>query len=171
MLNNVLSLLCLLYVLMWNLREYNPQEYTRFMPHRFDWVRDVFWFGQRWDMFAPRPMTFDGWHVIPARLHDGREVDLFSGGKAVTWEKPQRVSRMYANTRWRKYHLNIQFTWNSEHRGWYARYLARTWNAAHPDPGDQVESIEIDFMQQDTTPDGVRPTPRKLVLWKYSVAQ
>ena len=47
---------------------------------------------QVWNMFAPFPAKDDGWYVIPGRLRNGRVVDLFRGGKAVSFSKPAYAS-------------------------------------------------------------------------------
>ncbi len=157
--------LMLIYVFLWNLRDYDRQDYAAYFPDRLDWVSGLTWVGQQWNMFSPRPMRDDGWFVIPAKLLNGNEIDLLTG-RPVTWERPPLVSATFSNTRWRKYMLNIASVDNSDHRLYYARYLTRQWNNAHEED-EKVETFDIDFMRQPTTADGVRPAPEKLVLWQH----
>ncbi len=167
LLNHMIALFFLVYVILWNLRGYDPQNYGRYFPHQLEWVTGLTWVDQKWNMFSPRPMSDDGWYVIPGKMLNGQEVDLFTGGKPVSWDRPPCVSTTFPDTRWRKYMLNLWSADNSAHRLWYARYLTRCWNDTH-EGGEQMESFEIDFMLQPTTADGVRQPPDKRVLWQHN---
>jgi hypothetical protein len=111
-------------------------------------------------------MRDDGWYIIPAKLRNGKEVDLFTNGGPVTFNKPDYVSRTYANTRWRKYMTNLWQAMFSGHRVWYARYLTYHWNSTHP-YDEQAEYFRIYFMLQPTTETGVRPTPERVMVWQH----
>jgi hypothetical protein len=56
---------------------------------------------QRWNMFAPHPVTRSIWLVGRARLADGSEVDPLWGG-APRFDKPEDVQDRHPNERWRK---------------------------------------------------------------------
>ena len=60
----------------------------------------------RWDMFAPDPLSIDGWYVVPGTLASGERIDAFHGGP-VTWDRPPNVARTYPTDRWRKYLANV----------------------------------------------------------------
>lgn len=61
---------------------------------------------ERWDMFAPEPLSVDGWYVVPGTLDSGETVDAFRGGP-VSWDRPPNVAATYPTQRWRKYLANV----------------------------------------------------------------
>lgn len=104
---------------------------------------------QVWNMFAPFPAKDDGWFVIPGKLRSGKTVDLFRGGKAVSFSKPAYASLEYKNHRWRKY---MELMRKREPlQPIYARYLCRTWNQRHSG-SDALEELEIIYVLEWTQP-------------------
>ena len=164
-LNGLVATCFLTFVMLWNLRSYDPHEYGEFFPEKLQWVAGLTWIDQTWNMFSPRPMIQDGWYVAPGKMLSGREVDLLTG-QPVTWDKPARVSATYPDTRWRKYMLNLWCDNCASHRLWFARYLTGQWNSTHAGD-DKMETFDIIYMQQDTTDDGVRGTPKKVTVWHH----
>lgn len=86
---------------------------------------------QSWSMFAPSPLKHDGWYVIPGKLKNGQQVDLFRDGEEITWAKPTLVSATYKNFRWQKYIMNLLRPDYQKYRLYYAQYLCRDWNSRH----------------------------------------
>jgi len=157
-----LAAFCLIYILIWNVGNFNPKLGV---PPNLRWIGFAFGLEQKWAMFSP-PLTDDGWYVIPGKLKNGSEVDVFRNGEPVTWEKPARVAKMYKNERWRKYMMNVWMASNRKHRLYYGQYLCRDWNTRHQ--GDlQLEEFEIFFMREDTVPPGETPHAEKISLWKH----
>lgn len=113
---------------------------------------------QRWEMFAPFPMTDDGWFMLPGKLRDGTEVDIFRNGETITYDKPESVKDMYSDFRWRKYMVNLWAASFNRYRHSYARYMCRTWNESH-DYKSQLLSFNIVYMKEDTPPPG-EPLPK-----------
>ena len=151
----------IVYILFWNLGTLGL-PYT--IPPQLRGIGQTFAFDQYWDMFSP-PMTDDGLYVIPARLRNGTEVDLFRKGRPIRWEKPRRVSWLYKNERWRKYMMNLWAEVNQGHRLYYGQYLCREWNSTHP--SDQaVEEFQIFFMREDTAP-YKSVLPHKTSIWRH----
>jgi hypothetical protein len=151
------------------------------MPASYRWVGRVFRLTQNWKMFAPRPPSTDGWWVIPAKLADGREVDLMTGlgamndkaGGPLTWAKPPRP--VYDNNledyRWRKYFRNMANKSHKEHRNQYARYICRNWNRSHTG-NDRLETFKIVYLQENMVPkkhafDQPLSEVKEVVLWKH----
>jgi len=162
--------LSLIYVLLWNVRTLNFDRYRSFFPPSLNGFGFLLRIDQMWDMFSPSPLREDGWFVIPGRLKDGREVDLFREGKSVSFEKPKKVSEDYPIERWQKYMMNIAQSNYSDHRPYFGRYLCRWWNANHPAP-EQVSQFQIDFMMELTQADGQEASPQKLILWEQNCPQ
>jgi vitamin K-dependent gamma-carboxylase-like protein/DCC1-like thiol-disulfide oxidoreductase len=120
----VFSLLFILYVFLWNL-----SSLTRvpFQPWE-DSIGLTLGLDQRWDMFAPNPLTYDGWYVIEGRLRDGRTVNVIHPDQPVTFSQPRSIADQYKNERWRKYLMNLSLSENTDYRLYYGRYLCRSWN-------------------------------------------
>ncbi len=117
-------------------------------------------------MFAPYPLTDDGWYVIPGQLKDGTVVDLFRDGAPVSWEKPSLVSALYKNQRRRKYMMNLWKKRYANHRLHYGRYLCRDWNSRHQEE-KQLDRFFIYFIREETLPDYQISPPQKILLWRH----
>lgn len=122
---------------------------------------------QRWDMFAPRPLTTDGWYVIPGRTVGNAEVDVWHGKLSpVSWLQPTHVADEYVNHRWQKYMMNLRSTRYKDYRLYFGRYLCRTWNETH-EGKDKLAGFEIDFMSRDALPNRKFTDRKKITLWKH----
>ena len=120
----VFSLLLIIYIALWNLSSIanvhlQPWEDAIGMTLDLD---------QRWDMFAPNPLTYDGWYVIEGHLRSGRTVNVMHPERPVTFEQPESIADQYKNERWRKYLMNLSLNENADYRLYYGRYLCRSWN-------------------------------------------
>lgn len=114
-------------VLLWNIRTL-PRFSGLFIPHSLEKVLLILRLDQKWNMFAPYPTTEDGFYVIPGTLRDGTEVNVYTGGSVVSYEKPDDMAWMYQNQRWQKYLMNLWLKDYSEYRLGYGRYLCKRWN-------------------------------------------
>ncbi len=122
---------------------------------------------QYWNMFSPYPLREDGWYVMPGRLVNGQEVDLFRGGQPVTYEKPQLVSSLYKDARWQKYLMNLLEKRHSSYRGYYSQYLCRHWNKNHQG-NETLLSFEIIFMLEYTQLDYKTDPVKPVTLWRQN---
>lgn len=146
-------LLCLAYILMWNLRTTDFQRWEPWFSRKLNGIGFALRLDQFWTMFAPFPWLDDGWPILAARLVDGSEVDLLNDGKPVTMEKPALCSSRYKDSRWQKYLGNLWMKNQAVHRDYLARYLARRWDASHGTL-QQVEKWELVYMLERTRKDG-----------------
>jgi hypothetical protein len=121
---------------------------------------------QKWSMFAPRPLTRDGWYVVEADCLDGRKIDLLRGGEPVRWDKPAHVASTYPNARWRKYMMNICQEELKDWRVYYGQYLTRWWNGSH-DGNQRISGFRIYFMAEETLPNGATAPVQKVTLWTH----
>lgn len=102
---------------------------------------------QSWNMFV-NPLRGDGWFVLPGKLVDGTEVDVWTNSfKPVSYEKPARVNLLFKNYRWRKYYMNIRKKKFRKTRRYLGRWLCRRWNNTHPVP---LKSFRLYFMREET---------------------
>lgn len=145
----VLAAFFIVYVLAWNVRTLDFVRYVRYFPRRWNVLAEFLRLDQHWNMFAPGPPTQDGWFVVPATLVDGREVDLFTDGGPVVWDKPAMVSATIPNRRWGKYLMRLRSPKYAHRRQGYAAYLARRWHSAHGD-ADALRALGIYFVREDT---------------------
>ncbi|HXV28005.1 MAG TPA: HTTM domain-containing protein, partial [bacterium] len=159
---NLLAFCLIVYVLFW---DFAVVHFKFGLPPQGEWFARLSGLEQGWGMFSP-PMTDDGWYVIPGKLKNGKEIDLFKGGAPLSWEKPAVVRTTYKNERWRKYMMNLWYGSNADYRLYYGRYLCRDWNSRHQ--GDeQLDSFKIYFMREDTLPDKKTAPPVPVMLWKH----
>jgi predicted DCC family thiol-disulfide oxidoreductase YuxK len=162
---SVLVIVLLAYVFVWNLTTLRGRSLR--LGERQRLIGEILGLEQSWDMFAPYPLKEDGWYVIPGKLKNGTEVDLFREGKPVSWAKPQLVSATFKNFRWRKYMMNLWRPYYKNQRVYYAQYLCRDWNARHQGTS-QLAELEIYFMLEITLPDYEYSTPQKILMLKHS---
>ena len=122
---------------------------------------------QQFNMFAPTPLTEDGWYVFPGKLRDGTEVDVYTEKTPISYDKPKYVSEMYPNQRWQKYLMNLWDAKLSDFRLGYGRYLCREWNAKH-EYNKQLMTFQMDFMLEKTPPPGENSEPVvKTQIWDH----
>ena len=155
-----MPLVILLYVFIINLSSISNSKFH--LPTRLRRVGAVLKINQTWRMFSPNIYRFDGWFVIPGKLKDGRELDLLRRGAPVSWERPSRIYKeLYGNQRRLKYMESLSRRRAASRRLPYAQYLCRDWNSRHR--GDeQLQELEIYFMQERTLPDFKLPETKKI---------
>jgi predicted DCC family thiol-disulfide oxidoreductase YuxK len=119
---------------------------------------------QYWAMFAPEPAHSDGWLLGPARLADGTQFDLFSGGPPS--DQPRYADPFYS--RWAKATERIVDTAYTDYRVEYGRMFCRLRNW-HLQPGQSpLASFELDYMERIIPPPGGgEPTLVKHHLWSH----
>jgi hypothetical protein len=153
----------LAYVLAWNLRTLDVDRWAPYFSKRWNIVADLLRIDQKWNMFSPSPSKHDGWYVAAAMLESGEEIDLRTGS-AVSWTKPDLVAATFPNRRWGKYLMRLRQPEHVAHRPFYARYLARQWNAAHGERRQQVTALALFFVEERTPPAG-NPEQHPTRLW------
>jgi hypothetical protein len=119
---------------------------------------------QNWGMFAPGVFKDDGWYILEGTTDDGEIFDLLSPDKKIDYHKPESVTAMFKNDRWRKYTENLIFTYHSFLRGYYCNYMRRIWNEGHPDK--KIKALQIVYMSEFTLPDYHYSKPERVVLWE-----
>ena len=114
---------------------------------------------QYWNLFAPQAGQDTWWHVVKGQLADGRRVDLFRGGEALSYDEPDLSSRLYPNQRWVKF-MDALGSWHMEpcRQAWLDQ-LCREWNAGHAG-AQQLRSAELLFLARPIRLDDVRQAPR-----------
>lgn len=161
---NLLSYLLIIYLIIYNSTAPFPQLSQK-LPRTFFKLGNFLHFEQYWGMFA-RPMKEDGWFVIPGKLLSGKTIDLFDGGKELSWEKPEVISDTFPNTRWIKL---MQYLWSKryeDYRLYYSQYLCRKWNSTH-EGLEKLDTFEIYYMLNIIHDNYTKGPPQKILLWKH----
>lgn len=178
-LHNLVAACLVALVVSWNLSTLGGSRWS--VPEGPRAVGHLLRLDQKWSMFAPFPMTDDGWYAMPGQLADGRWVDLWNGGEpswadeaerarwsdadrgggpagapsgAEQWlsrRKPDGVAQQYPNQRWRKYMRNLWLKEYSELRLFFGKARCRDWNAGARGD-DRLRTFEIWYMKEETGP-------------------
>lgn len=141
------------------------------MPDGLAALRQTMGLYQNWTMFAPHPEMTSAWPVILGELKDGSVVDVYNKRAGIpSWSKPELVSAVYRNYRWRKY-LSIMedLSYETESNRFaqnYARYLCRSWNAKAPE-GKALSVLNIYFNVEWSLPDYQPKTVRNRLVWSH----
>ena len=128
------------------------------LPHSFVKARQALGLYQNWTMFAPYPEMTSPWIVVEGRLETGGYVNAYTGfPNPPVAEKPEYVSKTYANYRWRKYLSNLEDQSyepvDQTLTRLYGLYLCRVWNEGHEE-WNAIASVEIGFGTELTRPPG-----------------
>jgi predicted DCC family thiol-disulfide oxidoreductase YuxK len=161
---SILAGFFILYVICWNLGDIK-KDIIR-VSEGMTWIGHTLRIDQQWNMFSPHPMKDDGWFVIPGKLLNGMEIDLFTGNFPPIYTKPELISAMYENFRWDKYMRNISSRDLEKHRLYYGQYLCRSWNTRH-EGQNRLETFQIIFMKEVTQPDYLPSEAVREVLWTH----
>lgn len=143
----------LVYTAVWNVN-----EATGLVDRRLRWpagwknVARVTGLEQSWRMFAPFPMTNDGWFSMRGVLHNGEVVNLWQPDVPLPTHKPVQVADTYLNQRWRQYLIAVMSERWSGQVNELAAWLRRRWDAglARDDPQRQVKHVRIVYYLEET---------------------
>ena len=154
---NTVALLAIIYCFYWNLASFDrwadeEDKDSIEIPQSVFWLGPTFQINQYWGLFSPKPMTDDGWYVLSAATERGDKFDLFTENE-LSWEKPENITKMYKNDRWRKYLMNLWLGQHSDHRLHYGRYLCREYNSKNFGM-DRVQSFWMYYMIEESPAPG-----------------
>jgi vitamin K-dependent gamma-carboxylase-like protein len=114
---------------------------------------------QKWNMFAPDPVTADGWMHIPAVLADGTHIDLATGGPPS--DAPLFADPLYS--RWTKVTEWIASPDGAPYRQEYSRMYCRLRNL-HLQPGQSpIVSFDLVYYERQVPPPGGSPAPIRVI--------
>lgn len=119
---------------------------------------------QTWNMFAPKPSTFEGYYGLEGRLVDGSLIDLWTKKPGLVSIRQQENLLVWAQDyRWRKIFGRIHRRKYSPARRELAKYWCRqTWRNAAGEELD-LAHVTMTFYGRYTQPDG---RPDKLKTFK-----
>lgn len=141
------------------------------LPYEYRMVRQAFGLYQNWTMFAPYPELDSPWPIIPGKLRDGANVNVYNGEIGLPdFIKPDVVSAIYESSRWRKFIANMED--QSYTSGPYpmllnyGRYQCRLWNK-NTAPPKQLMTFEIYFNVERTQLPGIPKLLDRRSVWTH----
>jgi hypothetical protein len=160
------ALLIMALVLAWNIE--GTAKIKNFeVKSPFDEIVFFLQLNQQWNMFAPSPLTDDGYMVVDGELEDGRMINPLTKGP-VDFTKPENFADSYLNTIWRKYLLTLYMVDGAAHRLHFGRFLCRRWNsdAVH---SNRLKRFKIYYMRiQNRGPDMPRAVDAEpVMIWRH----
>lgn len=162
---NLVTLFFIGYVGLWNLKSV-PRFGIDITPP-WNKLASVIRVDQKWNMFAPYPLRIDGWYVIDGELANGTKVDVFRRTVGqVSFDKPEMVSKMFKNARWRKFIMSLYEKSKKKHRLFYGKYLCRSWNDTAVSD-EKLQKFKIYFMKEKNVLPGVESKVEKLMIWQH----
>lgn len=124
------------------------------LPAASERAMRLFGLQQKWLMFTPNVPRSDGWFVLPARLADGRIIDVSPRGPALRWERSSLASADYPSSRWAQYMQQITNpAANGALRRAHVRWICREQNRDRPE-AERVERVDVFLMREMAPPPG-----------------
>lgn len=129
-----------------------PDDIKRSLPRAITVALETIRFDQFWSMFAPNPMTFDGWYLVEAKTTEGTPVDLLNPSQPLRRTKPSRVR--FPSDRWKEYLMTLSDLGDPPAR--WQSVVNRLERQYELNQGKQIQSdtIRVIYMMERTTPQG-----------------
>ena len=143
-------------------------QVTQAVPHHVDKIARLARIDQRWDMFAPYPLTTSSYMLIPGQLRNGEQVDLYKlTSSQPNWQPPERYYPLYEDYRWRKYLGRVDSHQNNEVRSALGSYYCRVWNNESRYRETQLATLEIYTVKAQTNINGVPKEVTSRRIWRH----
>jgi predicted DCC family thiol-disulfide oxidoreductase YuxK len=123
---------------------------------------------QKWNMFAPYPLTVSIYPQMEGTLRNKQKVNLYPLTEPQEdWVAPEYKYPLYESYRWRKYLGNVRSGSNDKVRKAYGDYHCRQWNKPPTDYDKQLGIFDINFVTgQTNTINKPKKLTRKLA-WRH----
>lgn len=158
------AMVLLLIILAWNVSVLGDGRLNKKLPEAVREAARVLHIDQSWSMFAPDPMTEDGWFVVTAFQEDA-VIDLMRDGAPVSWEKPDDISDTFPGDRWKEFMMTAYD--EDPFEGYWERYIehaAREYFVAHPNAAPLV-SVSVVYVLEETLPGNTTAPPKRIYIW------
>lgn len=138
------------------------------MPQHVNHIARAFRLDQRWDMFAPYPLTTSSYMLIPGTLRNGESVDVYTlTSSEPDWTPPERFYPLFDGYRWRKYIGRVNSHRNNTVRSSLGGYLCKQWNDQPRDRETQLATLEIHFVKFKTNTNGEPKAESRNRVWRH----
>jgi hypothetical protein len=154
--------LLLAFVLLWNLATVHGERWNAWIVSPIRTVMHTLRLDQAWTLFAPTPITDNGWLVLDAELYDHSHIDLLRNGQSLTFAKPAAIHSEAPDWRWHKLESNLPAEASKPLRLPFGDYLARRWQP--DDSQKRVREWTLYFMREETLPHHTVRVPDKVEL-------
>lgn len=166
--NHVLATFCIFIVLQSNLQTVFGKDVISNIPFGMNNIKYTLGLSQKWNMFAPNPISVTRWPVIVGITNDNRDVDIFRQLIGTpSHEKPENILSEYSHSRWRKYYGRIAQKKYKRYRASYAKYECKKWNKMHAKK-DQIKKIKLFMASEKTLIDSTKEQQKVRSLGTYS---
>ncbi|MBX2885390.1 MAG: HTTM domain-containing protein [Granulosicoccus sp.] len=130
--------------------------------------KDLTRLNQRWDMFAPYPMTYSLYPIAEGTLRDGTKVDLLTFEEAAPIrEPPDYQYPVYGGYRWRKYLGRAHSMRSNTIRSGYGSYLCKRWNHSKRARDKQLAWSDLRFIRSHTNTTGEPKQQQEVKTWEH----
>ena len=137
-------------------------------PRPVDYAARIARVDQRWDMFAPYPLTTSSYPLVPGTLRSGEQVDLYDlTSSATDWEEPGRYYPLYPSYRWRKYLGRVDSHGNNTVRRAFGDWMCRSWNGQERERDTQLGTLEVHFVKYRTNTEGTPKQMSRRMVWRH----
>jgi hypothetical protein len=138
------------------------------MPEHVNRIAKTTRLNQRWDMFAPYPLTSSIYVLIPGKLRNGTDVNLYPlTSDDASWQRPDRYYSLYESYRWRKYIGRVNSHKNNAVRKALGSYLCKTWNDQPRSADTQLATFEIHFVKHRTNTENLPKKESRHRAWRH----
>lgn len=140
------------------------------MPNHVEQLARIARVNQRWDMFAPHPLTTSVYPIVTGLLRNGERVELFeSTSSADGWQPPSRYYALYGDYRTRKYMGRVDSHRNNAVRRAYGAWQCKRWNTQNPPASrdQQLGVLEVWFIKQRTNLSGEPKEESRRMAWRH----
>lgn len=123
---------------------------------------------QRWDMFAPFPLTYSHYPIITGKLRNGETVNVYPlTAQSDQWQPPENFYRLYESYRWRKYLERIESTRDKRVLEAYGSFLCQSWNRPSLARQRQMGTLDVEFEMHATNTTGEPKTRTRKLVWRH----
>ena len=169
----------LIYILAWNVSTVSnwrlpfisaDQEtaYRYKFPAEWQGLKRVLRLDQKWNMFAPKPLTYDAYLVVPGILASGKIVDVYHAvPDQPDFAKPEFLyDAKYKNYRWRKYISRIGKKQYKSFLSHYGGYLCRRYNSEFGSEDPLTDLIVYRMVERTPAPNQESQVKRNQI-WRH----
>ncbi len=163
---NILLIFTLSFMVIQNCQSVYPEKFKT--DKDVSSIAKVLFLEQRWAMFIINTLKYNWWFVIPGKLEDGSEVNIFRNGKNVDWNKPPLILSTFTSFRWSVYLGNLlgyPGSWYTNLNN-YGNYLCKEWNSTHP-KNKQLNEFDVYYIFEKNLANYKVSPPQKGLVWKH----
>ena len=123
---------------------------------------------QKWNMFAPQPLTQSVFQQIPGQSRGGDDINLYpTTSTSPNWEPPAYMAPIHAGYRWRKYMGTLGSHKDNVVRNSFGQYLCNTYNADKPALSEQqLATFEIYTVKRRTNTTAAQRLRTRNRIWR-----